>query len=133
MQAFPRGSLLLRDVNKALLKVYETGKYRELEDSKVASEKCEDREAKDKSSSISVNSFFLPFVLSTGVSTIAFTLYIINAYKSCLQQNTLWMLMLSVIKRWRNHRSGFSQRVSDVPQTVPKNFPNATNLQIQVY
>lgn len=98
----------------------------------IASEKCENVEAIDESSSLSPSSFFLLFVLSGGVSTIAFTLYIISTHKSCLQQNAIWRLMLAVIKRWRNHRSVFSRRVSDVPQTVPNNFPNATTLQIQV-
>lgn len=130
--AFPTGSPLLRDFNKALLKVSETGKYRKLEESMIASEKCEDSNAKDESSSLSPNSFFLLFSLSGGVSTMALTLYIINAHKSCLQHNAIWRLMLAVIKGWRNHSKGFSRRVSDEPQTVPKNFPKATNLQIQV-
>ncbi|XP_038898557.1 glutamate receptor 2.8-like [Benincasa hispida] len=130
--AFPRGSPLLRDVNKALLKVFETGEYRKLEDSMLAKEKCEDRDAKDESSSLSTNSFFLLFVLSGGVSTIALTFYTINAHKSCVQHNAIWRLMLAVTKRWRNHSRGFSRRVSDVPETDPKNFPDATNLQIQV-
>ncbi|XP_008463715.2 glutamate receptor 2.8-like isoform X1 [Cucumis melo] len=130
--AFPRGYPLLRDVDKALLKVSESGKYKKLEESMIASEKCEDRDVKVESSSLSPNSFVLLFVLSGGVSTIALTLYTISAYKSYLQQNAIWGLMLAVIKRWRNHNRGFSGRVSDLPQTEPKNFPKAVDLQIQV-
>ncbi|XP_023535728.1 glutamate receptor 2.8-like isoform X1 [Cucurbita pepo subsp. pepo] len=130
--AFPRGFPLLHDVNKALLKVFESGKYRELEESMIAREKCEDREAKVKSSSLSPNSFFLLFVLSGGVSTLALTLYTISVHKSFLQQTVLWRLMLAVIKNWGNHRREFSRQPNDVLLTVPKIFPNATNLQIQV-
>ena len=98
----------------------------------IGSEKCEDTDVKDESSSLSPNSFFILFVLSGGVSTIALTLYTISAHKSCVQQNAIWRLMLAVIKRWRNHNRGFSRRVSDLPQTELKNCPKATNLQIQV-
>ncbi|KAL0545808.1 hypothetical protein IC582_015701 [Cucumis melo] len=128
--AFPRGSLLLPYVNQALLKVSETGKYRELEGSMIASEKCEDGEGKDGSPSLSPNSFFLLFVLSAGVSTIALTLYVYNAtHNSNLQQNTIWRLMIAVMRKWGNHRRRFSRRVSEEPHTIPNNFPNATNMQ----
>ncbi|XP_038897242.1 glutamate receptor 2.8-like [Benincasa hispida] len=128
--AFPRGSLLLPHVNQALLKVSETGKYRELEDSMIASEKCEDGEGKDGSSSLSPNSFFLLFVLSAGVSTIALTLYVCNAtHNSNLQQNTIWRLMIAVMRNWGNHRRRLSPRVSEEPHTIPNNFPYASNMR----
>ncbi|CAK9325234.1 unnamed protein product [Citrullus colocynthis] len=131
--AFPRGSPLLTDINEALLKVSETGKFRDLEDSMIANEKCEDGDAKDENSSLSPNSFFILFVLSGGVSTIALTLYIFNAHNFSFQQNTIWRLMIAVMRHWGKHRRQFSRRVSDELQmTVSNNFSNATNLQIQV-
>lgn len=133
LQAFPRGSPLLTDINEALLKVSETGKFRDLEDSMIANEKCEDGDAKGENSSLSPNSFFILFVLSGGVSTIALTLYIFNAHNFSFQQNTIWRLMIAVMRHWGKHRRQFSRRVSDEPQmTVSNNFSNATNLQIQV-
>ncbi|CAK9325237.1 unnamed protein product [Citrullus colocynthis] len=128
--AFPRGSLLLQYVNQALLKVSETGKYRELEDSMLASEKCEDVEGKDGSPSLSPNSFFLLFILSVGVSTIALTFYVFNAtHNSNLQQNIIWRLMIAVMRKWGNYRRRFSRRVSEEPHIIPNNFPNTTNMQ----
>uniref|UniRef100_A0A7N2MAK0 Glutamate receptor n=1 Tax=Quercus lobata TaxID=97700 RepID=A0A7N2MAK0_QUELO len=65
---FPRGSLLLHDVNKALLNVSESGRLRELEKSMVASEKCVDYvESIDEVSSLSPTTFSVLFML-TGAS-----------------------------------------------------------------
>ncbi|KAA0066787.1 glutamate-gated kainate-type ion channel receptor subunit glur5 [Cucumis melo var. makuwa] len=131
--AFPRGSPMLTDINKALLKVSETGKFRDLEDSMIANEKCEDEDSKGEKSSLSPSSFFILFVLSGGVSTIALTLYIFNAHNLNFQQNTIWRLMIAIMRHWGNQRRRFSRRVSDESQmTVSNNFSNDTNLQIQV-
>lgn len=120
---------MLTDINEALLKVSETGKFRDLEDSMIANEKCEDEDPKGEKSSLSPSSFFILFVLSGGVSTIALTLYIFNAHDFNFQQNTIWRLMIAIMRQWGNQRRRFSRRVSDESQ-MP--VSNDTNLQIQV-
>ncbi|XP_022976412.1 glutamate receptor 2.8-like isoform X2 [Cucurbita maxima] len=126
--AFPRGSPLLMDINVALLKVSETGKFKALEDSMIANETCEDDDAKEEGSRLSPNSFFILFVFSGGVSTIALTLFIFSAHSSSFHQNAIWRLMIAVMRHWGKHRRPSSRRASDEPQptTVSNNFAHDT-------
>ncbi|XP_023524984.1 glutamate receptor 2.8-like isoform X2 [Cucurbita pepo subsp. pepo] len=120
--AFPRGSLLLPYIDEALLKVSETGKYRELEDSMIANVKCEEGEGKDRITSLSPNSFFFLFLLSAGVSTIALALYSFNARNSNLQRNTVWRLMVAVVRHWGSNRTRFLRPRRDEPRTILNNM-----------
>lgn len=78
MQAFPKGSPLLPSVIEALLKVSESGKLRELETSMIASEKCMEVNLHDDDdiSSLSPSGFWVLFVLSGGISTIALVIFL---------------------------------------------------------
>ncbi|XP_022981889.1 glutamate receptor 2.8-like isoform X2 [Cucurbita maxima] len=120
--AFPRGSLLLPYIDEALLKVSETGKYRELEDSMIANVKCEEGEGKDRITSLSPNSFFFLFLLSAGVSTIALALYSFNARNSNLQRNNVWRLMVAVVRHWGINRTRFLRLRRDESRTILNNM-----------
>ncbi|XP_022941279.1 glutamate receptor 2.8-like isoform X3 [Cucurbita moschata] len=121
--AFPRGSLLLPYIDEALLKVSETGKFREMEDSMIANEKCEEGEGKDRITSLSPNSFFFLFLLSAGVSTIALALYSFNARNSNLQRITVWrLLMVAAMRHWGSNRTRFLRLRRDESRTILNNM-----------
>ncbi|KAI3789558.1 hypothetical protein L2E82_02357 [Cichorium intybus] len=76
--AFPKGYERLSVANQALMKVSESGKLKELEETHIISEKCVDQESNpDKEESLSARSFLVLFVLTVGVSTVALAMYII--------------------------------------------------------
>ncbi|KAF3442449.1 hypothetical protein FNV43_RR16365 [Rhamnella rubrinervis] len=111
---FPKGSPMLASVNEALLKVFESGKLRELEQGMLASEKCEGMEDGDDETtqSLSPNSFFVPFIITGATSTIALVFYLCRVYKSMFgHKNLIWRLEMAVIK------GRFSRRASGLPET----------------
>nr|GEW53823.1 hypothetical protein [Tanacetum cinerariifolium] len=77
--AFHTGFPRLLDANKALMKVLETGKLKELEDTFLSSEKCVDEQSStDEKESLSPKSFYVVFMLTLGTSTIALILHTIK-------------------------------------------------------
>ncbi|KAK1405102.1 Glutamate receptor [Heracleum sosnowskyi] len=77
--AFPKGSPMVNDVNKALLGVFESGKLRELEDKMIGSERCvEVDSSNDDEISLSLDSFWILFVLTGGTTTCALAIYALN-------------------------------------------------------
>jgi uncharacterized membrane protein len=116
-QAFPRRSRLLPSITEALLKVSESGQLQELENNMIASEKCEDVKSENESLSLSPNSFLVLFILTGGTSTIALLVYIVSVENSMFRHNTLWRLMMVVIKHWRSQKRRYSRRIGDVVES----------------
>lgn len=114
---------MLPSINEALLKVCESGKLRELENSMVVSEKCEETDEEDedgeiKARSLSPKSFWVLFIIAGTTSTIALAIYLCRVYNSLFEHKTnlVWRLMAGVIKYWGVGKKRFSRRVSDVEE-----------------
>ncbi|KAH7512618.1 hypothetical protein FEM48_Zijuj12G0110000 [Ziziphus jujuba var. spinosa] len=132
--AFPRGSPMLPSINEALLKVCESGKLLELEEKMLASEKCEDvdEEGEESTKSLSVNSFWVLFIITGITSTIALVFYLCLVYKSKSEQkNWMWRLMMVVMKYWGYGKRRFSRRVSDVPESGRNSVDNGSDSHIR--
>ncbi|GMY31949.1 glutamate receptor 2.8-like [Fagus crenata] len=112
---FPKGSLLLHDVTKALLNVSECGRLRELEESMIASEKCAKVESIEELSSLSPSTFCVLFILTGGTSTVALLVYVV-CYKR-FWHNTMWGHMLAIVRTWWHWIKTFSRRISDAERT----------------
>ncbi|KAI3466073.1 hypothetical protein Pfo_022736 [Paulownia fortunei] len=117
--AFPKGSPLLPDFDEALLKVFESGELKDLENSLMASEKCVDIPRDNDTASLSPHSFFVLFIFTGGTSTAALAIYYFQvkwkAENSTVEHKGIWILVLMVLKKWRNdQRSRFSRKVGDV-------------------
>ncbi|KAF3442448.1 hypothetical protein FNV43_RR16364 [Rhamnella rubrinervis] len=127
---FPKGSPMLASVDEALLKVFESGKLLELEQSMLASEKCEEMADGDGDNettpSLSPSSFFVLFIITGATSTIALVFYLCRVYKSMFgHKNLIWRLMMAVIEGWVCGKGRFSRKVSDLPENV-LNFSGST-------
>ncbi|XP_073124758.1 glutamate receptor 2.6-like isoform X2 [Henckelia pumila] len=118
--AFPKGSLLLPDMDEALLNIFETGLLKDLEDNLLASEKCVEIQSDNETVSLSPQSFFVLFIFTGGTSTVALVVYYFHReWKAEVEDSMaghkgVWMLMLMVVEKWREHRRKFSRKVSDV-------------------
>ncbi|KAL8470072.1 hypothetical protein ACS0TY_032805 [Phlomoides rotata] len=123
--AFPKGSVLLHDIDEALLSVFESGELKELEDSLMASQTCVDSQPQNDPASLSPQGFFVPFIFTGGTSTVALAIYYfrtrLNA-DSMPQHKGIWLLISLVLLKWRNHRNRFSRKVSDID--TPTDSPN---------
>ncbi|KAL6314717.1 hypothetical protein AAG906_027064 [Vitis piasezkii] len=124
---FPRGSPLLHDVSEALLNVSESGKLRELENSMLSSEKCEDAETEDdETSRLSPSSFWVLFIITGGTSTFALLVYMLHRnwtfHDSTSEHKTIWRFFIAIMKLWRQRTRKLSRRVSDVE--LPRGSPN---------
>lgn len=115
-QAFPKGSPLIADIDEALLKVFESGTLKELEDKLIASEKCVDIRSDNETLSLSPSSFYVLFLFTGGTSTAALAIYFVHSKfgvdNSMPEHKRIWLLMLIVLKLWRNKRSQHSRKVS---------------------
>ncbi|KAF2286077.1 hypothetical protein GH714_010198 [Hevea brasiliensis] len=113
--AFPRGSPLLASMNEALLKVSESGKLLELENSMVASNQCRDRDIDldDENPSLGPSCFRVLFILTGATSTLALVSYVLLKANSMLKHKSIWRLMLAVMKHWRFQKKHFTRRVSN--------------------
>ncbi|KAJ0530625.1 putative periplasmic binding protein-like I [Helianthus annuus] len=86
--AFPRRYSWLSEANKALMKISEHGKLKELEDAYLVSEKCVDDESSpNEDDSLSPHSFSILFVLTAGTSTAALVIYIITSFTKYKKSN----------------------------------------------
>lgn len=117
-QAFPKGSLLLPDMDEALLNVFETGVLKNLEDSLLASEKCVETQSDNETASLSPQSFFVLFIFTGGTSTLALVVYYFHTERKVEDSMTghegVWMLMFMVVKKWRGKWRKFSRKVREV-------------------
>lgn len=110
-QVFPRGSLLLPDVTKALLNVSESGRLRYLENRMIASEKCSDGELVDEMSRLSPSSFWVLFMFTGGTSTIALLVYVVCHKR--FGHKIVRRLSLAVMRRWWHQKKTLSRRLND--------------------
>ncbi|KAH7512617.1 hypothetical protein FEM48_Zijuj12G0109900 [Ziziphus jujuba var. spinosa] len=136
LKAFPRGSPMLPIINEALLKVYESGKIWELENTMLALEECEEKNEEDddetKARSLSANSFWVLFIITGTTSTISLVSYLFRVYKSLFKHKTLvWRLMAAVIKYWEDGKKCFSRRISDVEESGTNSL-NASDSRTRV-
>ncbi|RDY02382.1 Glutamate receptor 2.8, partial [Mucuna pruriens] len=127
--AFPKGSPFLPNVNKALLDLFETGKVRDLENRMLASEQCEDTEQDGETASLSPNSFWSLFILTTGTSTIALLVYVLRMNYANREEKIIWRLTMMIIQQCGHAKRRMSRRVSDVaesPMTSPTTHATPT-------
>lgn len=116
LQAFPKGSPLLPSVIEALLKVSERGKLRELEMSMITEVDCTEVDLDDDNSSLSLNSFWVLFVLTGATSTIALIIYATHIpwrlHLNLLVQTKIRTLILTFLGRWGISKQRFCRKVS---------------------
>ncbi|KAL7249639.1 hypothetical protein ACSBR1_011763 [Camellia fascicularis] len=99
---FPKGSPMLADINEALLKVAESGTLGELENSMTGTE-CLDMESDHGNPTLSLNSFWILFILTGGTSTVALVFYVILGkwkFSHMLQHKINWRLMLAMLSKY---------------------------------
>lgn len=100
---------MVSDIDEALIKVFEGGVLKELEDTLTASEKCVDTETDDNSSeilSISPSSFYVLFAWSVATSTAALAFYAIHT--NC----SIDMVVKKAMKHWGKKKRIFSKQIS---------------------
>ncbi|KAK2968388.1 hypothetical protein RJ640_004394 [Escallonia rubra] len=117
--AFSKGFPHLHDINEALLNVSETGKLRDLEKKYIMSEKCVESElSTNENGSLSLQSFWILFVLTGGTSTVALTIYVVVGFKKrCTRmldkhKSVCTSVMAVVTNMWHQRRM-FSRSVHD--------------------
>ncbi|XP_014500728.1 glutamate receptor 2.8-like [Vigna radiata var. radiata] len=129
--AFPRGSPLIPDVNKALLDLVETGKVSELENKMLASEKCEDTEVNGETASLSPNSFWVLFILTGGTSTFSILVYVFRMNYANSEEKTIWRLTTMIIQQCNHAKRRMSRKVSDVAENpTTSSTTHATPTQV---
>lgn len=119
---------MVNDVNKALLGVFESGKLRELEDKMIGSERCvEVDSSNDDEISLSLNSFWILFVLTGGTTTCALAIYSLNELRRTkLTQQIGNYCVTTISKHWKHQRKRLSRKVSDAE--IPEETYTASNI-----
>ncbi|KAK6946659.1 Receptor, ligand binding region [Dillenia turbinata] len=133
--AFPSGSQFVPDMSEAILKLSEQGRLRELENGMIASETCVDEDSIKDYSTLSLNSFWLLFMISIGSSTMALIIYVfhkLNFEELMVEYLTVWVFISAVIKQRWHQRRQLPRRVSD-PEIGPhaEICPSASSFAIQ--
>ncbi|KAK9078222.1 hypothetical protein SSX86_002279 [Deinandra increscens subsp. villosa] len=117
--AFQKGFSRLSEANKALMNVSESGKLKEIEKKYIISEQCVDEESSpDEAGRLSLDSFWVLFLLTGGTSTVALVTYIIinfKEFKKSHQENAnFFKSMLAFVKGWKLRVRRSSSMVSSV-------------------
>ncbi|KAL2523539.1 Glutamate receptor 2.7 [Abeliophyllum distichum] len=132
--AFPKGSPLLPDIDKALLNVLETGVVKNLEDDLIASQKCIDIDSVNEFVRLCPQSFFGLFIITGSTSTVALGIYYFcsksETENSMPEPKGIWMLIIMVLKILRYQRKRFVRKVSDAES--PRNSANTSHFRPQV-
>ncbi|KAF8391283.1 hypothetical protein HHK36_023585 [Tetracentron sinense] len=74
--AFSKGSSMVPDISEAILKVSESGRLQELETKLINSSKCSNASSNDDQGSLSPHSFWVLFIVTGGISTVALVLFV---------------------------------------------------------
>ncbi|CAI9784242.1 unnamed protein product [Fraxinus pennsylvanica] len=125
---FPKGSLILPDIDEALLNVRENGVLKDLEQGLIASEQCEDIPSDNETASLSPQSFFVLFIITGVTSSTSLLIYYFRAKdryeNSMAQYKGIWIAIMMVLNKLGHHRNRLSRKVSDVADENPGNSPN---------
>ena len=109
-------SPLLSDIDEALLKVFENGVLKELEEILTASEKCVDTESDNNEIfSLSPNSFYMLFAFTRCTSTTTLAIYAIHS--KCKVDR---VVMTALKHWWKKQKRIFSRKVSSAE--TPRNL-----------
>ncbi|CAI9784238.1 unnamed protein product [Fraxinus pennsylvanica] len=134
--AFPKGSLLLPDIDEALLNVRENGMLKDLEQRLIASEQCVDIQSDNETASLSPQNFFVLFIITGVTSSTSLLIYYFRAKdryeNSMAQYEGIWITIIMALKKLGYHRSRLSRKVSDVADENPGNSPNNSHSRPQV-
>ncbi|XP_022848462.1 glutamate receptor 2.8-like isoform X1 [Olea europaea var. sylvestris] len=118
MKAFPKGSLLLPDIDEALLNVRENGVLKDLEQSLIASEQCVDIKSDNETASLSPQNFFVLFIITGVTSSASLLIYYFRAKdrfeNSSAQYKGIWIATTMVLKKLGYRRNRLSRKMSDV-------------------
>lgn len=115
--AFPKGSPIIADLDKALLEATECGKLRELEDRMIGEERCVEADSSnDDEVSLSLDSFWILFLFTVGTTTCSLAIYTLDGlWKAKTSQVVNGSILTALIKYWKHQRSRFSRKLSDLP------------------
>ncbi|XP_022877452.1 glutamate receptor 2.8-like isoform X1 [Olea europaea var. sylvestris] len=134
--AFPKGSLLLPEIDEALLNVLENGVLKDLEERLIKSEECVDIQSDNETASLSPNNFFVLFIFTGGTSTTALLIYYFRATdrfkNSMAQYKRIWIKIVMVLNKLGYRRNRLSTEVSDVADKNPWIAPNNLHSRSQV-
>ncbi|CAI9784241.1 unnamed protein product [Fraxinus pennsylvanica] len=133
--AFPKGSLILPDIDEALLNVRENGVLKDLEQRLIASEQCEDIPSDNETASLSPQSFFVLFIITGVTSSTSLLIYYFRAKdryeNSMAQYKGIWIAIMMVLNKLGHHKNRLSRKVSDVADENPENSPNNLHSRLQ--
>ncbi|KAK1405100.1 Glutamate receptor [Heracleum sosnowskyi] len=122
--AFPKGSPIIADLDKALLEFTECGKLRELEDKMIGEERCVEADSSnDDEVSLGLNSFWILFLFTGGTTTCSLAIYTLDGLrKAKTSQVENSGILTALLKYWKHQRSRFTRKFSDVENS---DLPNA--------
>ncbi|KAL2476397.1 glutamate receptor 2 [Abeliophyllum distichum] len=133
--ALPKGSLLIHDIDEALLNVRENGVLNALEESLLASEKCVDIQSDNETASLSPHNFLVLFIFTWLTSTIALLIYYFRAkdrFENYMAQyKGMRIAIMIAMNRLGYQRNRLSGKVSDVADQRPSNSPNYSHSRSQ--
>ncbi|CAI9757055.1 unnamed protein product [Fraxinus pennsylvanica] len=134
--AFPKGSLLLPDIDEALLNVRENGVLKDLEERLIESEQCVDIQSDNETASLSPHNFLILFIFTGGTSTTALLIYYFRATdifkNSTAQYEGIWFTIMMVLNKLVYYRNRLSTEVRDVADENPGISPNNSHSRSQV-
>lgn len=134
--AFPKGSLLLPDIDEALMNVRESGVLKDLEERLIESEQCVDIQSDNETASLSPHNFLMLFIFTGGTSTTALLIYYFPATdrfkNSTAQYKGIWITIMMVLNKLGYYRNRLSTKVSDVADENPGISPNNSHSRSQV-
>ncbi|KAL7599493.1 hypothetical protein Lser_V15G25070 [Lactuca serriola] len=117
--AFPKEYDRLSEANEALMNVAESGRLKELEEVHIISEKCIDEDsAPNEEDSLSARSFWVLFVLTVGVSTVALVIYIIIRIKE--------------VKKSDEENKGFLELISTFFKDLKRQMKRSSSIVVNV-
>ncbi|KAL2476394.1 Glutamate receptor 2.7 [Abeliophyllum distichum] len=134
--AFPKGSLLIHDIDEALLNVRENGVLKDLEESLLASEKCVDIQPNNETAGLSPYNFLVLFMFTGLTSTTALLIYYFRAkvrFENYMARyKGMRIAIMIAMNKLGYQRNRLSRKASDVADQRPSNSPNNSHSPSQV-
>jgi ionotropic glutamate receptor len=147
MQIFQKGSPMARDFSKAILSLSENGKLKALEDAWLTPlDECSTNITSNTTQSLSLQSFWVLYLISFATSTICFLLSLIcspinrrkhqHAYEGNVtpDDESVWKKAVTLVRYFRNKSTGtapladtldINLDTQDVVDTLELSFPAA--------